>query len=50
MDRNIYNRNILPQVSEKVPSFLGAPVIGDPSQLCNYDAVFMGVPWEGRST
>lgn len=50
MDRDIYNRKLLQHISEGVPSFLGAPVIGDPSQLGHYDAVFMGVPWEGRST
>ncbi|MEE9913302.1 MAG: agmatinase family protein [Deltaproteobacteria bacterium] len=50
MDANIYTRKPLPHVSEGVPSFLCAPVIRDPSELSRYDAVFMGVPWEGRST
>ena len=42
MDRDIYSRRVLPHVSEGVPSFLGTPVVHDPSELSRYDAVFMG--------
>lgn len=50
MDRDIYSRRVLPHVSEGVPSFLGTPVVCDPSELSRYDAVFLGVPWEGKPT
>lgn len=40
----------IPEVFSGVPTFLGLPKIENPSDLVNYDLVFMGVPWEGVCT
>lgn len=41
---------IIPELYSGVPTFAGVPKISDPAEIDLYDAVIMGMPWEGICT
>lgn len=41
---------VIPEIYSGVPTFAGIPAILSPDQIDGYDAVVMGMPWEGICT